>query len=103
VLARRQRRIDPRRAMHFAQQARRLQEQFERPLAAWALPELELPTLSARELQIAELVAGGVSRDEVAERLVVSRRTVDSHLQRIYAKLGASGRADLREWLDRSR
>jgi DNA-binding CsgD family transcriptional regulator len=34
-------------------------------------------------------------RRQIAARLVISPRTVDSHLQRIYRKLGVSGREDL--------
>ncbi len=51
--------------------------------------------LTPREREIALLVAGGLPSKEVAERLVVSRRTVDNHLQRVFAKLGISRRADL--------
>lgn len=51
--------------------------------------------LSAREAEIARLVAEGLSRKDIAERLVVSARTVDSHLQRIYRKLGVRDRESL--------
>ncbi len=53
------------------------------------------PVLTRREREIADLVAAGASRREVAERLVVSVRTVDSHLQRVYRKLGVRGRDGL--------
>lgn len=60
------------------------------------LRELEgRPSLTGREAEVASLVAGGASRQDVADRLVVSVRTVDSHLQRIYRKLGVRGRAGL--------
>ena len=97
------RRDDPRRATRLGQSIRTAQAEFERPLAAWVVPPLGLPMLSARELEIAEAIAAGAGRDELAETLVVSRRTVDSHLQRIYTKLGVSSRAELREWLASSR
>lgn len=93
------RRADPRWATRLGQTIRTVQSGFSQPLAVWALPPVGMPTLSARELEIAEAVAAGAGRDELAESLVVSRRTIDSHLQRIYAKLGVSNRAELREWL----
>jgi DNA-binding CsgD family transcriptional regulator len=53
-------------------------------------------SLTDREYEIAALVAAGRTSRDVAEQLVVSTRTVDNHLQRIYAKLGVSSRRDLR-------
>jgi len=49
--------------------------------------------LSDREVEVLRLVAGGLSNREVAEALVVSRRTAEHHVQHIYAKIGASTRA----------
>ncbi len=51
--------------------------------------------LTEREREIALLVAAGRSSKEVADLLVVSARTVDNHLQRVYTKLGISGRRQL--------
>ena len=55
--------------------------------------------LSAQELQIARLAAGGLSNREIGERLFLSHRTIGSHLYRIYPKLGVTGRGQLRESL----
>ena len=55
--------------------------------------------LTAQELQIAQLAAGGLSNREIGERLFLSHRTVGSHLYRIYPKLGVTARAQLRESL----
>lgn len=55
--------------------------------------------LTARELEIAAIVAEGLSNREVAERLVISRRTVDAHVDHIYQKLGISSRVQLAVWL----
>jgi ATP/maltotriose-dependent transcriptional regulator MalT len=48
--------------------------------------------LTARELEVLKLVAEGLSDAEVSQRLVVSRRTVHSHLRSIYRKLGVNSR-----------
>jgi DNA-binding NarL/FixJ family response regulator len=60
-------------------------------LAALALP---LP-LTGREREIVTLAAGGLSNRQIAERLVVSIRTVEGHLYRACAKLGVSDRSEL--------
>ena len=49
--------------------------------------------LSEREVEVVRLVAAGCSNPEVAERLVISRRTAEHHVQNVYAKLGVSSRA----------
>ncbi|MEU1684017.1 LuxR C-terminal-related transcriptional regulator [Micromonospora sp. NPDC005707] len=61
-------------------------------------PALRLlrPTLSEREWEIARLAADGVTSRVIAERLFLSTRTVENHLQRVYSKLGVAGRAELR-------
>jgi len=51
--------------------------------------------LSARELEVARLVAAGLSNREVAEQLVVSERTVDNHVYRIFRKLGVASREEI--------
>lgn len=51
--------------------------------------------LTPRELEVARLVAAGLSNREVASRLVVSDRTVDNHLYRIFRKLGISSRDEI--------
>jgi DNA-binding CsgD family transcriptional regulator len=57
------------------------------------------PILSSRERQVVDAVVGGASNREVAERLYISHRTVESHLRRIYRRLGVSGREALTELL----
>ncbi|MFD8698035.1 helix-turn-helix transcriptional regulator [Kitasatospora purpeofusca] len=51
--------------------------------------------LSAREREVAELAADGLPSRRIAERLVLSPRTVDTHLGSIYRKLGVSSRSAL--------
>ncbi len=51
--------------------------------------------LSPRERQVAELAAAGRSNRDIATLLVVSERTVENHLYRVFIKLGVGSRADL--------
>ncbi|HEX4008644.1 MAG TPA: helix-turn-helix transcriptional regulator [Solirubrobacteraceae bacterium] len=51
--------------------------------------------LSPREAQLVELAKLGLSNPQIAERLVLSKRTVESHLYRAMQKLGVSDRRDL--------
>jgi DNA-binding CsgD family transcriptional regulator/tetratricopeptide (TPR) repeat protein len=51
--------------------------------------------LSPQELQIARLVAEGLSNKEIGERLYLSPRTISSHLYRIFPKLDISSRAQM--------
>jgi non-specific serine/threonine protein kinase len=51
--------------------------------------------LTGRERAIADLVASGMSNREIAEQLVISKRTVDSHAEHIFAKLGITSRVQL--------
>ena len=55
--------------------------------------------LTAREREIAVLVARGLSNRDIAARLVISKRTVDAHVNHIFAKLGLSSRVQLTIWL----
>lgn len=54
-----------------------------------------LERLTARELEVAELAARGLSKREIAARLVLSMRTVGNHLNHVYGKLGLSTRNEL--------
>jgi len=55
-------------------------------------------TLTGRELEIADLVAARLTNREIAGRLYISIRTVTSHLDHIYTKLGISSRDALAAW-----
>ena len=57
-------------------------------------PEETFP-VSARELEIAELVAEGLTNPQVGERLHISRHTVVSHLSNLYERTGVSSRTAL--------
>jgi non-specific serine/threonine protein kinase len=70
-----------------------------------ATPQATPPTagLTSREWEIAGLVAEGLSNREIAGRLVISKRTVDAHIEHIYGKLGVSSRVQLASWLRSAR
>jgi DNA-binding CsgD family transcriptional regulator len=85
-------------ARSWAEQARaELRAAGERTLSA---APAALSTLSAQELQIANLAAQGLSNKEIGQRLYLSPRTVGSHLYRIFPKLGITSRAQLASRLD---
>jgi DNA-binding CsgD family transcriptional regulator len=56
--------------------------------------------LSPQELQIAQLATEGLSNRQIGEQLYLSHRTVESHLYRLFPKLGVTSRAQLRDALD---
>ncbi|TDD79597.1 response regulator transcription factor [Actinomadura darangshiensis] len=56
--------------------------------------------LSARELEVMELVSQGCSNGEIAQRLFLAEKTVKNHINRIYAKLAVTSRgAAIARWL----
>jgi DNA-binding CsgD family transcriptional regulator len=58
-------------------------------------------SLTAQERTVAGLAASGMTNRQIADRLGLSRRTVDAHLYRVFPKLDITGRAALRDALDR--
>ncbi|WP_211232973.1 response regulator [Solirubrobacter soli] len=67
-------------------------------LAAVSAPAEPTPAdapddLTPREVEVLQLIAGGLTNAEIAERLVVSAATVKSHVNHIFAKIGARDRA----------
>ena len=54
--------------------------------------------LSAREMEIIELVADGLTNQEIAERLTISKRTVDNHVSNMFTKTGSKNRVALLNW-----
>jgi DNA-binding CsgD family transcriptional regulator len=55
--------------------------------------------LTAREREVAQLIAQGLTNKAIAESLILSPRTIDGHLERIFSKLGLSSRAQLAAWV----
>ena len=56
-------------------------------------PITYLAGLTAREVEVLRLVAQGMTNEQVAGKLVISPRTVDTHLTSIYSKIGVSSRS----------
>ncbi len=70
------------------------------PRPAQAIPaSLQLRhDLSEREVEIIELVATGLTNQEIASQLMISKRTVDNHVSNIFTKTGAKNRVALLNW-----
>jgi pimeloyl-ACP methyl ester carboxylesterase len=65
------------------------------------LPPLERgarPTVTPRQLQVAALVAQGRSNRQIADELVITERSAESHVERIRARLGFRSRAQIAAW-----
>jgi non-specific serine/threonine protein kinase len=60
------------------------------------------PALTAREREIAGLVARGLSNRQIASKLVISQRTAETHIEHVLHKLNFSSRAQIAAWALRS-
>jgi predicted ATPase/class 3 adenylate cyclase/DNA-binding CsgD family transcriptional regulator len=72
-------------AVAYAQRGR---GERKRPTTGWA-------SLTPTERQVVDLVAEGMSNQDIASRMFISTRTVESHLTHVYAKLGVRSRTEL--------
>jgi DNA-binding CsgD family transcriptional regulator len=70
-------------------------------LAAFAASDAHIHSLTTREREIASLVAAGLSNRAIADRLVISERTAQNHVQHILGKLGFANRAQIAAWASR--
>ncbi|MFD7457251.1 MULTISPECIES: ATP-binding protein [unclassified Streptomyces] len=59
--------------------------------------------LTRRETEVAELVAEGLANQQIADRLVIARRTAEGHVERILSKLGFSNRSQIAAWVTAQR
>ncbi|MGH3860558.1 LuxR C-terminal-related transcriptional regulator [Actinokineospora sp.] len=85
------------RAMSAAERRR-----FALGTTAVPAPAEESP-LTQREAEIAKLVAEGMSNNDIAAKLVIARRTADTHVGNILTKLGFTSRAQIAAWVVRRR
>ncbi|MEY9993901.1 putative ATPase/DNA-binding CsgD family transcriptional regulator [Streptomyces sp. V4I8] len=59
--------------------------------------------LTRRETEVAELVAQGLANQQIADRLIIARRTAEGHVERILGKLGFSNRSQIAAWMTAQR
>ncbi|MBC7269077.1 MAG: helix-turn-helix transcriptional regulator [Streptomyces sp.] len=81
---------------------RRRGRQVPAPPPRPALPYAHT-SLTRREREVADLVAAGLGNQEIAATLVIARRTAETHVSRVLAKLGLSSRAQLAAWVHEHR
>lgn len=63
------------------------------------MAEPAAPSLTARENEVAELVAHGMTNEEIARTLNLSRRTIEVHLDHVRQKLGTRSRVGVATWV----
>jgi non-specific serine/threonine protein kinase len=69
--------------------------QIEKP----ARPLPAQPQLTGREMQVAELISEGMQTKQIAAKLFISERTVETHVTNILNKLGLGSRLQLARWV----
>ena len=62
-------------------------------------PRSDPSGLTRREREVAELIAAGLSNKDIANRLVISRRTAEAHVEHILTKLGFGTRTQVATWI----
>ncbi|NYF96978.1 helix-turn-helix transcriptional regulator [Janibacter cremeus] len=86
-------------ARRMAGRAQVLARQIDGGVGQTLAPQEPIIELSRREQEVARLAATGLSNAAIAQQLVVSVRTVESHLYQVFAKLGIASRSDLVRYL----
>ena len=69
------------------------------PVSAQAIPGPGISRLTRRESEVARLVAQGLTDRQIAEQLVLARRTAEGHVQQALRKLGFTSRQQLAGWV----
>jgi DNA-binding NarL/FixJ family response regulator len=54
--------------------------------------------LSAREFEVSQLVAAGLTNRQIADQLVLAPKTISAHVEHILTKLGAARRTEIAAW-----
>jgi DNA-binding CsgD family transcriptional regulator len=68
-----------------------------RGMSGRSRPEVDVELLTRRERQIAALAREGAPNKDIADALLLSRRTVENHMSHVLSKLGLTSRAQLQE------
>jgi DNA-binding CsgD family transcriptional regulator len=89
------RRASPDRAAHALARSSALLDRCERPVSVSLESSEPTSKVSRAERAVAELALSGLSNREIADRLSVSRRTVENQLHQVYRKLGITSRGEL--------
>lgn len=90
----------PRLAEHALDEGRRAQAPAPHAQPSSApRPHSTTPRLTPRESQVADLVAQGLANHQIADHLVIARRTAEGHVERILGKLGLRNRSQLAAWV----
>jgi DNA-binding NarL/FixJ family response regulator len=82
---------------------RRLGRRFHRPASPAETDGAGVKTLTGRELEVAALVLDRRTNPEIAARLFLSVKTIETHMRNIFRKLDVSSRADVARALERAR
>jgi DNA-binding NarL/FixJ family response regulator len=62
-----------------------------------------LASLTKREREIAELITDRLTNPQIASKLFLSKKTVESHIRNLFVKLGASSRVEVARIVERER
>ena len=90
--------LDGRSHIPFAGDTRSLLTAMRQGLGLAPLPPRKPPVLTTRQNQVAALVAQGCSNRQIADQLVITERSAESHVERIRARLGFRSRAQVAAW-----
>lgn len=85
-------------AIEYALEPSAPREDMPHPSTPHQVEKHEFGGLTARERQVARLIAQGGSNREIAEELVIGERTVESHVANILSKLGFTARTQIAAW-----
>jgi DNA-binding CsgD family transcriptional regulator len=73
---------------------------IQRPKPAPAVKPQPRPALTGRQLEIARLIADDLSNRQIAARLFLSERTVETHITNMLNKLGLNSRVQISRWIN---